>query len=95
MGLNVMGILIACFSYLIIGVFHPIVIKCQYHFTHRVWPAFLVVGVLLLAASLFTGDVLSILLSITGAACLWSIRELREQTQRVEKGWFPKNPKHK
>jgi len=95
MELNVKGILIAVFSYAIIGVFHPIVIKCQYYFTDRVWPFFLVAGLLFLAGSLFAGDTASILLSITGAACLWSIRELREQTERVEKGWFPKNPKHK
>lgn len=95
MGLNTMGILIALFSYAIIGVFHPIVIKCQYHFTDRVWPVFLVAGLLFLAASLFVGDTASILLSIAGAACLWSIRELKEQTERVEKGWFPENPKHK
>ena len=30
-----------------------------------------------------------------GAGCLWSIRELKEQAKRVERGWFPKNPKRK
>lgn len=95
MDLNFIGILIALYSYVIIGVFHPIVVKCQYYFTDKVWPIFLVVGLLFLAASFFVQDTASILLSIAGAACLWSIRELREQTKRVEKGWFPKNPKHK
>lgn len=93
--MNVTGILIALFSFVIIGVFHPIVIKCQYHFTDRIWPVFLVLGLLFLIVSLFVHDTVSILLSIVGASCLWSIRELREQTERVKKGWFPKNPKHK
>jgi hypothetical protein len=95
MKLNVIGILIALFSYAIIGLFHPIVVKCQYYFTDRVWPIFLVAGLLFLAVSLFVQNGASILLSIIGAACLWSIRELREQTERVNKGWFPKNPKSK
>lgn len=93
--LNINGILMALFSYAIIGVFHPIVIKCQFYFTDKIWPIFLGLGLLLLVASVFVGDAASILLSITGAACIWSIRELKEQTERVEKGWFPKNPKHK
>jgi len=95
MDINFTGILIALFSYVIIGIFHPIVIKCQYYFTDKIWPAFLAAGLLLLVASLFVQNTASVLLSIAGAGCLWSIHELREQTKRVEKGWFPKNPKHK
>ena len=70
MSLNITGILVAVFSYIIIGVFHPIVIKCQYYFTDKIWPAFLAAGLLLLIASLFVRDIASILLSITGAGCL-------------------------
>ncbi len=96
MDLNIIGILVAIFSYVTIGVFHPIVIKCQYHFTDKIWPVFLVVGLLFVGTSLFVQNtVSSIMFSIVGASCLWSIHELREQTKRVEKGWFPKNPKHK
>ena len=95
MDLNVNGILIALFSFAIIGVFHPVVIKCQYYFTDRIWPIFLALGLLFLAVSLFVHNGASILLSLVGAACLWSIRELREQTERVNKGWFPENPKRK
>ena len=76
MDINFIGILIALFSYVIIGVFHPIVIKCQYYFTDKIWPAFLVAGLLLLIASLFVQNIASILLSITGAGCLWSIHEV-------------------
>ena len=61
------------------------------------WPKrkkFLVLGLCLLAALLIQG-ILSILLGLLGAGCLWSIRELKEQAKRVERGWFPKNPKRK
>ncbi len=33
------------------------------------------------------------LLAVWGASSLWSIGELFEQRRRVEKGWFPANPK--
>ena len=36
---------------------------------------------------------MSILIAVFGITCLWTIKELFEQEQRVAKGWFPKNPK--
>ena len=88
------GLLIGLFSFVIIGIFHPIVIQCEYHFTWKIWPAFLAAGLICLMLSLFLEDVLfSSLLSVLGFACLWSIGELKEQRKRVEKGWFPANPK--
>ena len=95
MELNFEGILIGIASLLIIGLFHPIVIKCEYYFSQRVWPLFLIAGLLLLAAALFAQGLFSILLALVGVACLWSIREIKEQAQRVPKGWFPKNPNRK
>lgn len=95
MELNFEGILIGIASLLIIGLFHPIVIKCEYYFSQRIWPVFLVAGLLLLAAALFAQGLFSILLALIGVACLWSIREIKEQAQRVAKGWFPKNPNRK
>ena len=95
MELNFEGILIGIASLLIIGLFHPIVIKCEYYFSQRVWPLFLIAGLLLLAAALFLQGIFSILLALVGVACLWSIREIKEQAQRVAKGWFPKNPNRK
>ncbi|MBC6680809.1 DUF4491 family protein [Zhenpiania hominis] len=95
MELNFEGILIGIASLLIIGLFHPIVIKCEYYFSQRVWPLFLIAGLLLLAAALFVQGLFSILLALVGVACLWSIREIKEQAQRVAKGWFPKNPNRK
>lgn len=90
------GVFIGAISFLIIGIFHPIVIKCEYYFTERVWPAFLAGGILFCILSLFVNQIIiSSALAITGFSMLWSIKELKEQTQRVKKGWFPENPKRK
>ena len=35
----------------------------------------------------------SLFLGVLGVTCLWSIKELHEQEERVHKGWFPSNPK--
>lgn len=86
------GIGIVCF--LAIGIFHPIVIQAEYHFSARIWPVFLIAGLLFLGASLFVSHtMICAVLGVTGCSCLWSIVELKEQEKRVERGWFPRNPK--
>lgn len=88
------GLIIGVFTFLLIGLFHPIVIKCEYYFSAKVWPVFLAAGLLLLGFSLLLNDVVfSAAAAITGITCLWSIGELREQTRRVKRGWYPENPK--
>jgi len=87
------GIVIGAIAFLIIGVFHPIVTKGEYYFGVRIWPLFLIAGITLIAASLFTtSTIASAALGITGFASLWSIHELFHQVERVKKGWFPRNP---
>lgn len=95
MDLNVEGVLVGAASLLVIGAFHPLVIWCEYHFTQQVWPVFLLAGLLCLLGALLVQGLPSILLGLLGAGFLWSIRELKEQAGRVERGWFPKNPKRK
>ena len=59
-----------------------------------VWPVFLAGGLAFCTASLFVErPLLSSVLGVVGFSLLWSIRELKQQTRRVEKGWFPRNPK--
>jgi hypothetical protein len=92
--MNFQGIVIGGAAFLIIGVFHPIVIKAEYRFGTKAWPAFLVLGLLSTGFStLMKGATLSAILGVLGFASLWSIRELFEQEIRVQKGWFPSNPK--
>ncbi len=90
------GIIIAVSTFLIIGIFHPIVIKVEYYWGTRPWWAFLVLGIVtILAAILVANVIVSSILGVIGASFLWSIGELLEQKKRVERGWFPMNPKRK
>ena len=94
--MNLNGILIGAASFLIIGLFHPIVIKAEYYFSARCWPWFLLSGLLFLAVSaVVESTLISALLGVVGCSALWSILELKEQEKRVEKGWFPANPNKK
>lgn len=88
------GLIIGAISFLIIGIFHPIVIKCEYYFTDKIWPIFLIGGLIFCGISLLVHQfILSAALAVTGFTMLWSIGELKEQTERVKKGWFPENPR--
>lgn len=94
--MNFSGILVGMISFASIGVFHPIVIKCEYYFSKNCWPVFLVCGLILLAVSACISNVfVSSIIAVVGFSCLWSIYELFEQEKRVQKGWFPANPKRK
>lgn len=90
------GIIIAIVTFLIIGIFHPIVIKTEYYTGTRLWWIFLLLGLICIVGALFVANVIySALLGVVGASLLWSIGELFEQKKRVEKGWFPKRNKTK
>ena len=96
MGLYFTGIIIAVCTFLIIGIFHPIVIKVEYYWGTRPWWIILVAGLLtIMAAVLVENVILSSLLGVLGATLLWAIGEIFSQKKRVEKGWFPMNPKRK
>ena len=88
------GITIAIMTFLTIGFWHPIVIKTEYYWGTRPWIVYLLVGLLCCGSALFIENVyLSSFLGVFGASALWGIGELFSQKKRVEKGWFPKNPK--
>ena len=93
---NFEGIIVGASVFLMIGMFHPLVIKAEYYIGVKCWPAFALVGLLALGASLLaTNTVISVLLGAFAFSCFWSILELFEQQKRVERGWFPKNPDKK
>ena len=76
------------------GIFHPVVVKCEYYFSARVWPVFLVLGLVSFWVSVAAENAaVSSIAGILGAILLWCIRELKEQEKRVANGWYPKNPK--
>ena len=89
--MNIAGILVGLATFLIIGIFHPVVIKAEYHFGTRCWWAFLLAGLGFAVLSLFLEDLVwSTISGVAAFSCFWSILELFQQMKRVEKGWFPK-----
>jgi hypothetical protein len=96
MDFNFLGIIIGVATFLIIGLFHPLVIKAEYYIGVKSWWLFLLFGVLSATASLLVADlVFSILLGVVAFSSFWSIGEVFQQKKRVEKGWFPANPKRR
>lgn len=94
--MNTLGIIIAVITFVVIGLFHPIVIKAEYYFGVKCWWAFALAGIVFLALSLIVDNVIaSSVLGVIGCSSFWSILEIFEQRERVRKGWFPKNPKRK
>ncbi|MDE6299451.1 MAG: DUF4491 family protein [Muribaculaceae bacterium] len=93
---NFIGLLIGLFTFLIIGLYHPLVIKGEYYFGEKVKWWFLVSGIIFLIGSiLIKNQIISILLGVASFSSFWSIKEVVEQVQRVEKGWFPAKHKRK
>lgn len=94
--MNIEGLLLGVATFVVIGVFHPIVIKTEYYFGTRPWWIFLLIGIGCAVAALFIESLFwSALCGIVGFSSLWTIKELFEQKERVRKGWFPKNPNRK
>lgn len=90
------GLIIAISTFLVIGFFHPVVVKTEYYFGTRPWWLFLISGIACVICSLLIEDhIFSSIVGVVGASLLWSIGELFAQKKRVQKGWFPMNPKRK
>ena len=94
--MNFSGIVLGLVAFLCIGLFHPLVIKGEYYFGTKCWWVCALVGVGMLIGSLFANNMyLSVILGVIAFSSFWSILELFQQEKRVERGWFPKNPKGK
>ncbi len=93
---HILGLFIGLCTFLIIGLFHPLVVKGEYYFSVKIWWAFLAVGIGTLVASLLVdGIILPSLLGVTSFSSFWGILEVFQQQERVHKGWFPRNPKRR
>lgn len=91
---HIAGLTVGLATFLIIGAFHPLVIKGEYYFGRKCRWWFLAAGIVLTVLCVAVSDVIaSSLLGVAAFSCFWSIKEIDEQIQRVKKGWFPKNPK--
>lgn len=94
--MNYSGLLVGLATFLIIGCFHPLVIKAEYYFGVKCWWAFAFAGIGFCIWSLLAeGIVHSTIIGVLGFSCFWSILEVFEQRDRVEQGRFPAGPGHK
>ena len=94
--MNFIGIAVGLATFLIIGIFHPIVIKAEFYLGTRCWWMFLVGGIVSIALSIVVESLIaSTILGVTAFSSFWSILELIHQKRRVDKGWFPKGSGHK
>ena len=84
---RLLGLFIGVCTFLIIGLFHPVVVKAEYYWGTRCWWVFLLLGLGGMAVSLLTDNVL--------LAALAGVFAFSSQRERVAKGWFPANPKRK
>ena len=88
------GIIVGAAVFFCIGICHPAVIKMEYHLGKKSWWVWLVVGLLVVTASLFVpNQTLSTILGGFAFSCFWGILEMHQQERRVLRGWFPENPK--
>lgn len=94
--MNFYGLLTGLATFIIIGIFHPIVIKAEYHLGVRCWWIFAAAGIVFAILSLLISSIIwSTILGVIAFSSFWSILELVHQRERVRKGWFPAGPGHK
>ncbi|MDE5785530.1 MAG: DUF4491 family protein [Duncaniella sp.] len=95
--MNFEGMLMGLATFVIIGLFHPMVIKGEYYLGARVSKIlFALLGVATAVASLLVDSfIFSTLLGIIAFSSFWGIKEVGEQEERVARGWFPANPKRR
>ncbi|WP_290099817.1 DUF4491 family protein [uncultured Muribaculum sp.] len=87
------GLAIGLCTFLIIGMCHPLVIKGEYYLGVKCWWAFLIGGIACFIGALLVENIFwQSLLGVGAFSLFWSIKEIFEQRQRVNKGWFPRNP---
>lgn len=80
------GIFIGLATFLIIGLFHPLVIKGYYYFGLSSRWMFLIAGIIFgLGSLVISGLLTSILMGVASFSCFWSIKEVCDQKKRVEK----------
>ena len=78
------GVVLGLCTFLVIGIFHPLVVKAEYYFGTRSWWVFLVFGIICGIAPFFISSLFwGALSAIVGFSSLWSIGEIFDQRKRV------------
>jgi len=87
------GFLLGLAAFVMIGVFHPVVAKMEFHLGKRSWWMLFAPGLACLVASFFFSSVVSIILGCLAFSFFWSTLEIFMQHKRVLKGRAKRNPK--
>lgn len=90
--MNFQALLIGILAFVTIGIFHPVVVKLEYHFGKKIWWAVFFPGMGILVVSLFVSSYWSLGLGVIAFACFWTTIELFFQHKRVLKGQAKRNP---
>ena len=81
---HLLGLVIGIATFLIIGLFHPVVIKAEYYWGTGCWWIFLILGVAGIIWSLCTDNVLIAALSVNGFRKVGP-RPIRNESQKIFK----------
>ncbi|MBE0653961.1 MAG: DUF4491 family protein [Bacteroidales bacterium] len=93
--MNWEALLIGVVAFLTIGIFHPVVVRLEYHYGKGIWWAVFFPGLILAVLSMFVTGYFSLILGVIAFGCFWTTVEIFFQHDRVLKGQAAKNPKRK
>ena len=80
------GLFIGICTFLIIGLFHPVVVKAEYYWGTKCWWIFLILGIAGVVASLSIENVIiASLLGVFAFSSFWTIKEVFEQEESVQR----------
>ncbi|UKI39429.1 MAG: DUF4491 family protein [Alistipes putredinis] len=94
---NLTGLIIGAATFLVIGLFHPLVIKGEYYFGVQCWWVFMLAGAGFMCGALLLEKRTS-LVDLRRDGILVSVVHRRAFSLNGavwKKGWFPSNPKKK
>ena len=93
---NLTGLIIGICTFLIIGLFHPVVIKAEYYWGTGCWWIFLVLGIVGTVAALWVTNVLwSSLLGVFAFLLSGRSRRFSSRKNECVKGGFPKTQRER
>ncbi|MDR2520400.1 MAG: DUF4491 family protein [Bacteroidales bacterium OttesenSCG-928-I14] len=82
---NIKGLSLGLFTFIIIWIFHPLVIKIEYYFKNKSWYVFLITTIVNAFISTRIQDVfISSMFGVLAFVSFWSIFETFKQTKRVK-----------
>lgn len=94
--MNWNGLIVGIGTFLLIGVFHILVIKREFYFGKESWLVFAGAGIVAVALStVIQNETASALVAVFGITCLWSIKELFEQENTGQKRLVSEQPEQK